>query len=267
MMEVATLERMVEEAGVGDGSLVAVNISGVSHENAYDVSYPNEVPQRVQDKIRRRVESYLINSGKFSSDDVLHIRERHREIINSERWDMMKDTPEHYWALVFAYGFGESRDRDFSELRSRFLSNPDKEERQKEFQNHYMRNQIVWLCVGLKLRREKQGVEWVSADEEMEIAMQNSPIYRAFYTIWKGAMNQHISYEPTWADNLIEGELARVKRRGESESERIRAENEKKNSPIVHPDKVSMILPVQAQTDLIVPVQAGIFVPNTQPSA
>lgn len=272
MIAVETLERMVEEAEVGDGALAAANISDVTHENVYDISYTNEVPQRVQTKIRRRVESYLINSGRFSSEDIAKVRERHREVITPDRWDMMKDTPEHYWALVFAYGLGEPRERDFSELRSRFLSNPDKEERQKEFQQHYMRNQIVWLCVGIKLSRERQGVDCVSADEELEIAMQNSPIYRAFYTIWKGAMHQNISYESTWADNLIAGEMARVHRRSELESERIKAENErreqvKREAAIVHPEDVSMIISVQTQTDVIVPVQAGIVVPNSQQAA
>jgi len=257
-MVTATLESLVQALDSETLPEISMEINGGRSER-YSVPYPNDVPTDVHEKVRRRIERYLIKSDLIPEEAIIGAREKHREVITPDKWEMMKDTPEHYWALVFAYSLGKTHEKEFSSLRSKIVSNPDKKQRDEEFKRYYLRNQMAWLCVGLKLYREKNKVECASADAELEIAMSNSPIYRAFYTIWKGALSQNICYDSVWADGLIAEESSRTRRRDQIESDRIRAENAKRESVIAHPDDVSMIMP--AQTVLVVPVPLQIIVP------
>jgi hypothetical protein len=188
MTEAARLEQRIRE-GFGKG-------------NDNRVPYESNISQEKHEKIREAIESWLIKNNVASENELERFRANHRKIINDHRWEMMRDNPEQYWAMVYAYALGPTKGEKFSHLIGPYIENP----KDSLAYTRYFKNQLAWGCVGVYLFRNRYGRD-PTTEEENLIARRNSPIYRAAYAIWRNVMGEELTYP--WADEIVKAERAR----------------------------------------------------------
>lgn len=166
------------------------------------VPYQSRVSQEEHERIRVSIEDWLLKNNVASQNDLNRYRSNHRKIINDHRWEMMRDNPEQYWAMVYAYALGPTRGDKFSSLIGPFIENP----KDPGAYMRYFKNQLAWGCVGVYLFRNKNGRD-PTTEEENAIAKRNSPIYRAAYAIWRNVAGEELTYP--WADEIVKQERTR----------------------------------------------------------
>lgn len=197
MAEAETLEGRIEQSD-SNGQ------SSQSSLDRYRVPYSSYISNEQHEGMRNKVENWLLENHVCSFQDLERIGSKHKTIINEHRWEMMRDNPDQYWAMVYAYALGPSKEKGmiFSRLNNPFLSNP---ENHKSLKLYYS-NQLAWDCVGICLFRNKYQRD-PTTEEENAIAIRNSPIYRAAYAIWRGITGKELTY--SWVDEVVNCERAR----------------------------------------------------------
>lgn len=167
--------------------------------------------------MRNKVESWLLEKNICSGKELERARSEHTRIINEHRWEMMRDNPDQYWPMVYAYSLGPSKEKGnaFSKIVKPFLSDPSTP---KSLERYY-KNQLAWNCVGICLFRNKNGRD-PTTEEENTIAIRNSPVYRAAYAIWRGITGKELDY--SWADEVVKCERARkVKKKTDEDGKAV----------------------------------------------
>jgi hypothetical protein len=206
MAEGETLEGKVEGSASGRQS----SLSSFD----YRVPYSSCISNEQHEEIRNRVEKWLLEKNICSKKDLERVWGEHTRIINKHRWEMMRDNPDQYWAMVYAYALGPSLEKGkiFSKIVKPLLSDPST----PKSPERYYKNQLAWDCVGICLFRNKNGRD-PTREEENTIAIRNSPIYRAAYAIWRGITGKELDY--SWADEVVQCEKAKKVRKVEEREE------------------------------------------------
>lgn len=206
MAEAETLEGKVEGSASGrQNSQSSID---------YRVPYQSYVSNEQHEEMRNKVEKWLLEKNICSRKELEKFGSGHSRIINEHRWQMMRDNPDQYWAMVYAYSLGTSLEKGkmFSKIVKPILSNPEN----PESLARYFNNQLAWDCVGICLFRNKNGRD-PTTEEENAIAIRNSPIYRAAYAIWNGVTGKELTY--SWADEVVQCEKAKKVRKAEKKEE------------------------------------------------
>ena len=184
------LDPPVKEAG----SLSSVGESGRGSAG-FSIPYSNDVPPAIHENVREQVENFAIRKVGMQERDIDYVRQNFSKIITPARWGVMKDNPEHFWALATAYATEE-------DYRDRFKVIAP--EVTRGLSNNYIEARGAWHAVAMNLFREDHGRTphlW----EEWEIASQDTSLFNAFYVLWVGATKQAVVYP--WAQAAKKAEL------------------------------------------------------------
>ena len=183
------------ESEVGKGADNSTNNNALQSgilQDHYDMPYVSAISPEEQDKIRLRVETWLLKNNILGSDRINEIHAKH---LRPDEWDMIKDTPERYWPNLFASRMNcdERNKVDQGGFIRETYSADDSKKR-------YFVSSRVWTGVAEYLYFQSHGALPSPEEEQRIIKECTGPYHRCFFVLAEPAANLKVMYE--WADNF-----------------------------------------------------------------
>jgi hypothetical protein len=159
------------------------------------IPYSSNVSYEEHEKIRLRIETFLLKNGIVSSDRLSEI---HRQHLSPNEWGVIKETPERYWPNLFASRMNsEERGKvDKGGFIKQTYSRADSKKR-------YYVSSLVWVGVAEYFYFQSHGSLPPAEEEEAIIDKCTGPYHRCFFILAENVAEVPVTY--SWSQSFLDG--------------------------------------------------------------